>query len=331
MRLAKPTSHRLPIALALYVFCSAGIQAQSNASPDPSDTLSQLIASELADTSIGEAKLRVDQLIDPSSDIGSVRTAVNRLAGETLALAGIDADDNAKMIAMRSVLYEAGTWNDHRPFSYDHDDPQGQNVRHKTMAYYISSRKGNCVTMPTLILMIGELLNLDMTFTTAPQHLLVHFNPSEQPGDDDIQRIEGTSGGFPQRMVWMRQVFPSITDRAIETGVYFAKLNKAQSIAQTGEALMQHLYETGDHLEQAEVAEVILEVSPNDDNAILHRIGAYDSQIRKHIIPAHSSIEVMPPDVFHEFERMAGIVQREEARLLDLGWQPNRPAEQIGQ
>lgn len=318
----------LLVATTFIGFSFAQETGKKQAQLDPSELLYELVAGKQAHLSIGEAKLHVDLVIDPSSDVAAVREAVNRLAGETFALAGTGADDNSKMVAMRTILYEPGPWNDHRPFAYDHDDPQGQNVNHKTMAYYISSRKGNCVTMPMLILMIGELLDLDMTFTTAPQHLFVHFDPKEQSGDSDLQRIEGTSGGYPQTLSWMRKQFPSITDQALENDIYFARLDETQSKALVGETLMQYLFEKEDHREQAQVAELILSFYPNNDNAILHRAGAYDRVIRKEIVSKYPSMEDMPADVFTTFQTLAEIVYTEEQRLLSLGWRPNNRPDQ---
>lgn len=150
------------------------------------------------------AKLALDQVIDPSIDPDSVEEEISKLVAAARAFAGARASEGAKIDAVRKVLYEAGPWNANRPFTYDQADPLGANVKHKLLSHYLKTRLGNCVTMPTLFMIVGRGLGLNLTLTTAPLHVLVRYSHPAFPP----LNIEATSGGGFARNQWYRQKMP---------------------------------------------------------------------------------------------------------------------------
>jgi hypothetical protein len=80
------------------------------------------------------AKLAFDRIIDPSINVDATTAEIDRLATRASALAGPNASSSAKLSALRRVIYERGEWNGSRPFSYDHADPLGLNVRNKLIS-----------------------------------------------------------------------------------------------------------------------------------------------------------------------------------------------------
>ena len=55
-----------------------------------------------------------------------------------------------------------------RPFTYDLKDPLGQQVRSKMLSTYVRTRKGNCVSMPVLFLIVADRLGLKVRLAAAP-------------------------------------------------------------------------------------------------------------------------------------------------------------------
>jgi hypothetical protein len=78
------------------------------------------------------------------------------MAGELKAMFPVMANSRVKVEALKKYLYVAGPWNDNRPFQYDLDDPLGQNIRNKLLSSYLDSHKGNCVSMPSLFVVLGR-------------------------------------------------------------------------------------------------------------------------------------------------------------------------------
>jgi hypothetical protein len=101
------------------------------------------------------AKLTFDRIVDPSVNVDANLAEIDRLARSAIALAGPGASPDRKLAALRTVIYRSGAWNRGRPFSYDHADPLGRNVRNKLISTYLRTRRGNCVSMPILVLLAG--------------------------------------------------------------------------------------------------------------------------------------------------------------------------------
>lgn len=89
-------------------------------------------------------------------------------------------------------------------------DSYGQIPGNKLLADYLDDRQGNCVTMPLMMIILGQRIGLDITAATAPIHVLVKF------GDDEskLWNLEDTSGGFLARDQHYRGLLP-ISDRAM--------------------------------------------------------------------------------------------------------------------
>lgn len=140
-----------------------------------------------------EAKLVVDRLIDPSTDVAAVKRELDRW--EQAVRTNVPASPTPRQVldALLKTLYEPGSWNQWQPFTYDLNDPLGQNAKTKQLATYLATRKGNCVSMPILVAILGQRLGLPMALATAPHHVLVKFA-------DDVQQawlnVEATAGGF---------------------------------------------------------------------------------------------------------------------------------------
>jgi regulator of sirC expression with transglutaminase-like and TPR domain len=172
------------------------------------------------------AKLVLDRIIGPSIDVGAVEKDVARLIAAARKFAGPRASEGAKFDAVRKTLYEPGPWNGNRPFAYDQSDPFGQNIRNKLLSVYLKTRRGNCVSMPILFMVVGRGIGLNLTLTTAPLHVLVRYTHPKLPP----MNIEATSGGGFARDAWYRQKTP-MSDRAIESGLYLRTHTNRQTVA----------------------------------------------------------------------------------------------------
>ena len=123
------------------------------------------VSHALAEPDLLQAKLDLDRIVDPSIAHANVGPAITKLITAARNFAGPHASVGAQFDAVRKVLYEPGPWNDNRPFSYDQSDPLGDKVQHKLLSEYLKTRLGNCVTMPTLFMIVGRGVGLHLTLT----------------------------------------------------------------------------------------------------------------------------------------------------------------------
>jgi len=175
---------------------------------------------------LARAKLEIDRLIDPSIDVDAHIAELDRMAAAVRQMVPANATDWEKMHALRTFIYEPGPWNDRKPFAYDHDDPWGQEITNKLLPDYLKDRRGNCVSMPLLLIFLAERLDLDVAAASAPLHIFVKFTD----GNGKTWNLEATSGAGPTRDVWYRQINP-MTDEAVKNGVYLRALSPEETVA----------------------------------------------------------------------------------------------------
>jgi regulator of sirC expression with transglutaminase-like and TPR domain len=265
----------------------------------------------------GRTKLALDRIIDPSVDATAVEGQIQRLAAAARSLAGPKASDGAKIDAVRKVLYEPGPWNENRPFTYDHSDPLGENIRHKLLSVYLETRLGNCVTMPTLFMIVGRRLGLNLTLSTAPLHVLIRYS---RPGIHPFN-IEATSGGSFARDEWYRQQFP-MSDRAIESGLYLRTHTDRETVAVMATTVMDYLISVARNEEAIAVADVILSANPKDGYVMVRKGTAIGATMKvefedKFVIPA-----LIPVNLRRHYTHLATAHQKAFADAEALGWEP---------
>lgn len=172
-----------------------------------------------------EAKLVVDQLIDPSTDTIALRRELDRW--ERAARSNVPAGANGRQTldALLKTLYEPGPWNDGKPFSYDLDDPPGKQPANKRLATYLATRKGNGASMPILVAILGQRLGLTITLSTAPEHVLAKF------ADDSLQiwvNVEATGGGYKRDESYVRDT--GISQTALDNEIYLRPLRPREAV-----------------------------------------------------------------------------------------------------
>jgi regulator of sirC expression with transglutaminase-like and TPR domain len=171
-------------------------------------------------------KFTVDQLADPAADIGAADAALDHLMDALRDMAAGSRTSTEKLAALKRLIYEQGPWKDGRPFAYDMSDPLGKKPSNRYLHNYLVSRRGNCVTMPILFVILGQRIGLNLTLAEAPLHLLVKYT------DDDgaVWNLEPTSGGGFARDVWYRKELP-FTDKALAEGTYLRALSSEEAVA----------------------------------------------------------------------------------------------------
>jgi regulator of sirC expression with transglutaminase-like and TPR domain len=146
---------------------------------DPLRPLRAIAERSDAELDLAAAKIEVDRLIDPSIDRAQTMQQIDTLAARIRARIPAGASRRAKLEILVHSLTQPGPWNDFRPFRYDLDDPFGENIRNKLLPTYLATRRGNCVSMPILFVIVSQKVGLEATLSTAPLHVFAKVKTDE--------------------------------------------------------------------------------------------------------------------------------------------------------
>jgi regulator of sirC expression with transglutaminase-like and TPR domain len=262
------------------------------------------------------AKLRIDRLVDPTLDSQGTANEIERLAHRALQLAEPASDGSRTLAALRSLVYEPGPWNEWRPFAYDHSNSRGRNVRVKLLAHYLGTRRGDCVSMPLLFLILADRLQLPMALAAAPNHLFLRW----QRPDGALVNLEATSGALPARDEWIRLSRP-MSDRAVASGMYLRSLTRHEAVATMATTLLQHLMDSRRFEEAVAVSEIILRHNPRDGLTLANQGNAFGAMVRAEFLEKYRSGFLIPT---HLRPRYARLLQRNHAAFAaarELGWE----------
>ncbi len=249
-----------------------------------------------------------------------MRAQIEQLSDSARRIAA-NSNDVARLKAVRQVIYDAGAWNGDRPFVYDHNDPYGQDLRNKLLATYLDTRRGNCVSMPILQLVVAERLGLNVSLSTAPLHVLMRYT---NPTNGRSIAIESTSGGHPARESEYFEKM-GVTQRQVDNGIYLGVLTKRQTIAVMASTVTEWLMSQGRYDEAIAVVDVLLEYYPTDVHAMLTRGSAYGELLRTEFTERFPSPQSIPDSMRPRFQMLASQNAAAFAQAEAWGWTPPAP------
>ena len=171
-------------------------------------------------------------------------------------------------------------------------DPLGRRLSSKRLGTYLETRRGNCVTMPMLVMILGRRIGLDMTLATAPHHVFVKFTDEQ----GKVWNLEATSGAGYTRDIWYRKNL-AMTDQAVAKGTYLRALNDDQVKAVMATYLVEHFMAEKQPEQAIAAADVILRHHPGD--AIMHvwRGSAFGLMLRRDVVARYADLGALPREV----------------------------------
>ena len=262
-----------------------------------------------------QAKLALDRLIDPSIDTKAVTLELDRLAAEAARLAGPQATALQKIAAIRRVIYEPRPWNGSKPFRYDQRDPLGAHIANKLLSTYLRTRLGNCVSMPILFLILADRLGVEATLSTAPLHVFVKV--TDDAGR--VRNLETTDGAQAMREDWYRQKL-AISDKALASGIYMARLSRQETVALMANTVVVHLIAQERYAEAAEVADVILRHYPRDIHTLLAQGTAYAHLLDGEFYGKYPGPNAIPPELRSRYAMLVEQNRKAFETAEALGW-----------
>lgn len=261
-------------AMILFALIGSAIPvlAESPAAEPPElATLRELFTLPDEEIDLGKAKLLIDHIIDPSVDVAATLAQLDAMTAEIRAALPPGAKSFDVVHYLRGYLYALGPWSGQTPFRYDLDDPLGNVFEHKLLHDYLASRKGNCVTMPLLFIILGQRLGLDVTASIAPNHIFVKYT---DPDTSTTYNIEATDQGIATEEDFYVQA-TGISEGALENGLYLQPLTKKESLALMMTLLCEHYAGTEEWEQCMAVAEEVLQHYPKCVGAMLWMGSSY--------------------------------------------------------
>lgn len=301
-------------SIFLWIIAPTPTIAQSKASP--AETVKAILERPAARLDYLDAAKTFDGLIDKTSNIPATNAMVARLVDASRQMAGPNPSDSYKLSAMRQAIYVAGAWNYNRAFSYDLDDPFGRNIKDRLLSTYVQTRKGNCVSMPALFLIVADKIGLDVHLSAAPLHLFIRY--TDPSGID--HNLEPTSGGHEARAEWMRQHMP-MSDRSIASGFYMRTLTKRETIAEMATTVMDYLLGEHRYQEAIDVADAILAVNPRDAYTMVKKGSAFAGLLQVEFIDKYPNAALIPATLQPRYQMLAAANAKAFKDAEALGWE----------
>lgn len=270
---------------------------------------------------LGRIKLTIDKMVEPATDIDAGIKQLDIIASKVRVLAGINPSSNDTMLALKKYLYESGPWNDYKPYHYDFNDPKGTKIQNKLLLNYLSSRSGNCVSMPLLFIILGDRLGIDVTASTAPQHIFVKYKDRES---GITVNLEATSGANPARDVWYTQTMP-MTKEASANGIYMQKLTKKETVAVMAGLLAENCDQKQEYDKAIAITDVLLEYYPKDIASMLMKGHAYYQLLSKHFIKKYPVANQIPMEERGYFQHLSDNNRYWFTKAESLGWREPTP------
>jgi regulator of sirC expression with transglutaminase-like and TPR domain len=261
-----------------------------------------------------KAKVAIDRMIDPKIDERATLKLLDAWADKVRARIPPGTSHVTQLMILGSTIYEPGPWNDNKPFSYDLDDPFGKDTQNKLISTYLATRKGNCVSMPILLVILGQKIGLNMTLAVAPNHMLAKFR---QDNGTWIS-IEATSGTSFKDSDYQSQLH--ITPHGMRSGIYLRPLSQKEALGAMMGALEDFYERQRSPEHQLGLTELALEVNPKDVVSIIRRAGAYYHLLQQRYVSQYARPNLIPMSQRSDFQMLSKNNSQLFKQAEALGW-----------
>lgn len=273
---------------------------------------------------LAEAKLELDRMVDAAVDKPRTLAQLDAIVSTIRGMPGGQGSDRERLTAVRTFIYEAGPWNQYRPFSYNLKDPYGRETRSKLLTHYLDKRLGNCVTMPTLFMILANRVGIEAKASTSPEHMFLRVMDRLS---GRTFNVEATSGGHVARDTWYREKMP-MTDDSVAKGVYLKTLTKSETVAVLATVVMEHYLDIRQPERAIELADVALAAHPMLAAAYVMKGSSYKQIIDRDFAEQYPTPRDIPLDRQGAYRTLVMANADAFARAEALGWRAAEPVVQ---
>jgi regulator of sirC expression with transglutaminase-like and TPR domain len=318
--LVKTGCSLLHITLVLFsIFVSANSLAAQHTQAFRQTLINQLqsyYATPDNQLNFAEIKVNIDKLIDPKIDVKATLSKLDNIAGTIQTMLKPNATSAEKVFGIKKYLYEQGAWNQYRIYQYDFNDPLGTKISNKLLSNYLITRKGNCISMPFLFLILANKLGVNITVSNAPLHVFVKYTDEQ----GKTYNLETTSGANVTRDVWYQEQM-GITDKGMKSGIYLATLTKQETVAVMTMTLAAYYRTQKEYETVIEISGLALKYYPKNVTAMLQAGGSFYKILQRDYLSKYPNPNMIPANEKQRFKYLAGNNRGLFAQAEKLGWQ----------
>ena len=219
------------------------------------------------------------------------------------------------------VLYQEGHWNNGSTFSYDLSDPLGRQKNSQLLSTYLDTRKGNCVSMPTLYWALLERVDADLQVyaAEAPQHVFLRMRDRQR----DLWVNMETTNGHTARDQWIREQ-TGVTDNHVAIGLYMRNLGKKAFLAVLLRSFEQHLMLVGELDRALRLNQLMRALDPESLQVLVNRGALLHMRANRILDRARQSGVALSAAERAAVKRDGNEGDRLLAEARGRGWQPGK-------
>jgi hypothetical protein len=193
--------------------------------------------------------------------------------------------------------------------------PWAQNASSASRPQYIQDRRGNCITMPFLFVILGQRLGLDATPAMVPLHVFVKFTDDQGV----THYLEATSGAERARDQHYRDLLP-ITDAAVSNGVFLTPLDAEQSVAVIAAVIVEELIAETPYHDAMAVTDILIEHYPMFAYIMVKKATASYHLLRTEFHEKYPTAQDVPEDQRPYLAYLQWVNQVMFDKAESLGW-----------
>lgn len=285
--------------------------------------MSMMITDISRKTDIAIVKASIDQLIDPSIDNNDVIRKIEEMTSVLRQITRNEERPSQKIASLISYLSHPNQWNAGKPYLYDLSDPLGTKIQNKLLGSYLQTHKGNCISMPLLVAILGRRIGLEMSLVKAPMHIFVKYKDE----NGEWINVEATSYGTKRDQSYIDE--GHITQKAIKEGTYLRRLSKSEEFVAIAETVLEHLKIMDRQEDRIRLADKLLEMDPRNVEVMLHKGNAYYRLLKRDYLDKFRSFADIPPERLDRYRHLHEQNIGWFAKAEELGWREPSPEDDI--
>jgi regulator of sirC expression with transglutaminase-like and TPR domain len=298
----------------------AGIEAGKSKNIHPEfKFIRELLVQSEGKIDLFHARFLIENYLDSGVNVEENINIINNMVEAVKKVPFYSDTVEGKLNGLVQYLYMPGKWNNNKAYQYDFDNPLSlEKPENSYLSNYLKTKVGNCVSMPLLVLALGERLGLNMSLAAAPNHLFVQLKDS-----DHHFNFEATAGGLKARNSYITEF--DITAQAIRSGIYLKSLTKKQTlVVMLSELalLYSEKSQKDEDFEKAfELTSLMLEHDPQNVQAMLIRGNIWRNILHRDVKTFENMKIGMTDPIKKHFEGLLMRNLKWYEKAESLGWQ----------
>jgi len=240
-------------------------------------SLEQIFSQSNESIDFGLAALVIEKYSYPKTNIDQALREIEKIVSTVKRMPEYGDSSLEKMGAVLRYFYTPSQWNNHRVYQYDLDDLRGEKNPVSTLSYLLKSRYGNCISLPTLVTIVGQRVGVDIKLAIAASHVFAHFKDE----DGRVTNIEATSGTLLSDSAYIRNF--DIHPDAIKNQVYLQSLSNKQALAVLIVELGRKYMHQSDYENALKIADLALSHHPKLPKAMLLKGNVYNHLLQNEL------------------------------------------------